>query len=56
MGKKCDRCHGEVDAGIPLLAVTHHRKGFDLYLCATCARFIRDRFDDVIDEYILREE
>lgn len=51
---KCDRCHDERKT--PMMAVRHHRKAKDIYLCPICMKFIRCRFDDVLDEYVLRSE
>ena len=52
---KCDRCHGEFDSK-QLSRINHYRKNKRINLCNSCYRFIRQRFDDVIDEYILRKE
>lgn len=52
---KCDRCHGDFNLS-DITWVTHYRKHKKVYLCVSCYRFIRQRFDDVIDEYILRKE
>lgn len=52
---KCDRCHDEFD-NKELSRVVHYRKNKIIYLCDGCYRFIRERFDDVIEEFILRKE
>lgn len=54
MGYKCDRCHDLRQT--PLMSVRYHRCEKDIYLCPICMKFIRQRFDDVIEEYILRKE
>lgn len=52
---KCDRCHGEFDVK-ELSRIPHYKKNKTIYLCDCCYRFIRQRFDDVIEEYILRKD
>lgn len=52
---KCDRCHGEFDIK-DLSRIHYYKKNMRFNLCDCCYRFIRQRFDDVIDEFILREE
>ena len=52
---KCDRCHGEFYTE-ELSRVPYYKKNMRIKLCDCCYRFIRQRFDDVIEEYILREE
>lgn len=58
--RKCDRCHGQFD-GKELSRVVYYRQNKIIYLCDCCyrfirQRFIRQRFDDDIEEYILRKE
>lgn len=52
---KCDRCHCEC-FGRELSRIPYYKKSKTIYLCDSCYRFIRQRFDDVIEEYILRKE
>ena len=52
---KCERCHGEFDSK-ELSIIGHYGMNKRIHLCDHCYRFIRELFDDVIDEYVLRKE
>ena len=52
---KCDRCHGEFDIK-EISRINYFKQNKIIHLCECCYRFIRQRYDDVIEEYILREE
>lgn len=53
--KKCDRCHGQFDSK-ELSRLVYYRQNKIIHLCDSCYRFIRQRFDEDIEEYILRKE
>lgn len=53
--RKCDRCHGEFGLN-QLSRITYFRKNKIIFLCKSCYGFMRQRFDDDIEEYILRKE
>lgn len=55
MMRKCCRCHGDFDLN-ELTCIHHYRKHKKIWLCVPCYRFIRQIFDDDIEEYILRKE
>lgn len=55
MSKKCDRCHDEFDIK-ELSRIPYYKTNKIIYLCDSCYHFIRQLYDDVIEEYILRQE
>lgn len=53
----CKRCQIELEpVRGPHPFVIYFRGKITYTLCKSCMDFITDRFDDVIEEYILREE
>ena len=52
---KCERCHDEYDS-FELQRIKYFKRDQIIHLCDFCYSFIKDRFDDVIEEYILRKE
>lgn len=51
---KCNRCHEQINNSV--FNIYYIRKDKTIHLCTDCYRFINQRFDDVIEEYILRKE
>lgn len=52
MIRKCERCHDVANAP----SIHYRKQDRDIPLCVNCYHFMGQRFDEDIEEYILRKE